>query len=197
MPVYVTPYYNSEGLQINVGKFSKQLAATTAATAEQMQKSLKSDWAVLSPEEMYVAAIRLYDLGLKDDSAYWFYSAQYRARLFQGVLDQTKVGGMGSKAFELKEAYNAFYQLSGEYINGYAWGDPLKLASTVSAVQTEGKTLPDIRAIYPDISFLPESEWAGVNEEINSGMTGLIDMLKNDVDEIKARREAAGMEGKY
>jgi hypothetical protein len=195
--MYVTPYYDSEGLQVNVGKFSKELASMTKASAQKTQQSLKSAWGTLSPETMYVAAIRLYDLGLKDDSAYWFYSAQYRAILFRRLLDPAKIGEIGSKAFELQQAYAAFHQLAGEYINGYAWGEPLKLAATVSEVQREGKTLPDVKTIYPDVFFADRSQWSKVNEEVNSGMTGLIDTMKNNGDEIKAKRKAAGIEGKY
>ena len=76
---------------------------------------------------MYVAAIRLYDLGHKDEAVYWFYTAQYRARVFTSILDKENVGTIGSEAFELKQAYASFNQLAGEYINGYAFGELPKL----------------------------------------------------------------------
>ena len=71
--------------------------------------------------ELYVAAIRLYDLGYRKEAIYWFYSAQYRGRQFGVLLDQTKMGSIGSPGFELLHAQNAFYQLVGPYINGYAF----------------------------------------------------------------------------
>lgn len=177
MPVYITPYYNSEGIQINVGKFSDKLSTMTLGNAESIQESLRSEWNELRPETMYVMAVRLYDLGLKDESVYWFYSAQYRAKLFQGILDPKKVGGIGSSAFELKQAYGAFFELAGEYINGYAFGNPKKLAEIVTTVREEGKQLPDFADIYPDISLLQTGSWSGVNREINRGMKSLIDYL--------------------
>jgi hypothetical protein len=197
MPIYVTPYYNSDGLQIHVGKYSAVIAGMTAANAAETQKALQADWAELSPEAMYVLAIRLYDLGWKDDAVYWFYSAQYRARLFQGILDPAKVGGLGSAAFERKQAYIAFHQLSGEYINGYAFGDPAKLAGTVSTVQSEGKTLPSLQAIFPNVVFVNEAGWSRVNEGVNVGLNSFLEYLKNNAEEIKAQRKSAGMEGKY
>jgi len=197
MPVYITPYYNSSGLQIGVGEFSKGLAGTDVPSLQKTLSAMKAKWSELCPEAMYVAAIRLYDLGLKDESVYWFYSAQYRAKLFQGLLEPASIGGIGSKAFELKQAYNAFFQLTGTYINGYAFGDPQKLARTVGTVQAEGKTLPSLKKMYPDIAFVEEGKWPAVNETINSGMTDFIEYLTKNVDTIKKQRQEAGVEGKY
>ena len=74
---------------------------------------MKQDWDRLTFPELYVAAIRLYDLGYRKEAVYWFYSAQYRGRQFGVLLDQTKMGSIGSPGFELLHAQNAFYQLVG------------------------------------------------------------------------------------
>src|SRR5881275_922842 len=142
--IYVTPYYNSEGPAINVGPFSKGLAANSepefVATISKMMQS----WDNLSFTEMYVATIRLYDLGFRKESIYWFYSAQYRGRLLATLIDQEKMGNMGDPGFELFHAQNAFQQLVGPYINGYAFGDIDQLVPTIEKVQREGKTMPDL-----------------------------------------------------
>jgi hypothetical protein len=39
---------------------------------------------------------------------YWFYSAQYRGRLFASLIDRDKMGSMGDPGFELFQAQNAF-----------------------------------------------------------------------------------------
>jgi hypothetical protein len=197
MPIYVTPYYDSEGLKINVGKFSWALAATDGAAIRKTAAEMKAEWETLTAEAMFVLAIRLYDLGLKDEAVYWFYSAQYRAMLFTRLLDPAVVGSLGSPPFELKQAYGSFHQLAGEYINGYAFGDPEKLARTVAAVQTEGKKLPPLKTIYPGVIFLDEARWGGINSDLNSGMDSMLDMLKNSATEIKAQRKASGIEGRY
>ncbi|TMI50837.1 hypothetical protein E6H13_09920, partial [Candidatus Bathyarchaeota archaeon] len=118
--VYVTPYYNSKGPEVKVGRFSSGLASAKEdeflATIAEMRK----DWDRLTFPELYVAAIRLYDLGYRKEAVYWFYSAQYRGRQFGVLLDQTKMGSIGSPGFELLHAQNAFYQLVGTYINSYA-----------------------------------------------------------------------------
>jgi hypothetical protein len=70
--VYVTPYYNSKGPTIDVGPFSSGLAAKNEpefiATIQKMKKS----WDTLNFPETYVGAIRLYDLGFRKESIYWF-----------------------------------------------------------------------------------------------------------------------------
>jgi hypothetical protein len=76
----------------------------------------------------------LYDLGYRKKAVYWFYSAQYRGRQFGVLLDQTKMGSISDPAFELLHAQNAFYQLVGPCINGYAFGDTDGLMKIVERV---------------------------------------------------------------
>ena len=135
--VYVTPFYTSEGPTVKVGRFSSGLAAVKEEEVLATISQMKKDWDRLTFAELYVIAIRLYDLGYRKESIYWFYSAQYRGRQFSALLDQSHVGEIGSAGFELLQAQNAFYQLVGPYINGYAFGDVDGLVQIV-----ERKTFP-------------------------------------------------------
>jgi hypothetical protein len=90
--VYVTPYYNSKGPTIDVGPFSSGLAAKNEPEFVAMIAKMKKSWDTLNFAETYVAAIRLYDLGFRKESIYWFYSAQYRGRLFAGLNRSRKDG---------------------------------------------------------------------------------------------------------
>jgi len=114
---YITPYYNSVGPVIKIGRFSSGLASTNESEFVATIGKMKKDWEQLSFQEVYVAAIRLYDLGYRKEAVYWFYTAQYRGRQFGVLLDQAKMGGIGDSGFELLQAQNAFYQLAGPYIN--------------------------------------------------------------------------------
>jgi len=195
--VYVTPYYNSKGPAIDVGPFSSGLAAKNetefAATIWRMKKS----WDTLNYAETYAAAIRLYDLGFRKESIYWFYSAQYRGRLFASLIDRDKMGSMGDPGFELFQAQNAFQQLVGPYINGYAFGDIDQLIPIIERVQREGKTVPDLTKIYPRVAFKPKSEWDAENKGLNEGLTKLHMTLKNEKASIKQQRIERGMEAKF
>lgn len=80
--VYVTPYYNGDGPIVNVGQFSAGLASTEEREFVRTILAMKKQWAHLTFAELYVAAIRLYDLGYRTESVYWFYTAQFRGRQF-------------------------------------------------------------------------------------------------------------------
>jgi len=195
--VYVTPFYNSKGPTIDVGPFSSGLAAKNetefVATIEKMKKT----WNALNFAETYVAAIRLYDLGFRKESIYWFYSAQYRGRLFAGLIDRDKMGSIGAPGFELYQAQNAFQQLVGPYINGYAFGDIDQLVPIIEKVQKEGQTVPDLTKIYPRVTFKPKSEWDAGNKGLNEGLTKLLITLKNEKASIKQQRIEHGMDAKF
>jgi hypothetical protein len=195
--VYVTPYYDSKGPAVKVGRFSSGLASAKEDAFLTTIAEMKKDWDRLTFPEVYVGAIRLYDLGYRKEAVYWFYSAQYRGRQFGVLLDQSKVGSMGSPGFELLHAQNAFYQLVGAYINGYAFGDIDGLVKIVERVQEEGRRIPDLQAAYPGVTFRNKSEWPSANADLADGMNQLISMLKEKKDEIKRQRIERGMEEKF
>jgi hypothetical protein len=195
--IYVTPYYNSKGPAIDVGPFSSGLAAKSEPEFVATISKMKQSWATLNFAEVYVAAIRLYDLGFRKDSIYWFYSAQYRGRLFASLIDRDKMGNMGDPGFELFQAQNAFQQLVGPYINGYAFGDIDQLIPIIERVQKEGKVVPDLTKIYPRVTFKPKSEWDAGNKGLNDGLTKLLMTLKEQKASIKQQRIEHGMEAKF
>ena len=195
--VYITPYYDSKGPAIEVGEFSKGLAAKTEAEFCATIAKMKQSWSTLRFPEMYVAAIRLYDLGFRNEATYWFYSAQYRGRLFAILVDQGKMGSIGAPGFELVQAANAFQQLVGPYINGYAFGDFDRLSQIVARVQRENKSIPDLEQIYPRVTFKARSEWEGGNKGLNEGLTKFLTVLKDQRADIKKQRLENGTEAKF
>jgi len=195
--IYVTPYYNSKGPVIEVGRFSSGLAAKSESEFVATISKMKESWDPLNFPETYVAAIRLYDLGFRKESIYWFYSAQYRGRLFATLIDHEKMGSVGNAGFELFQAQNAFQQLVGPYINGYAFGDIDQLIPIIERVQREGKVVPDLTKIYPRVTFKPKSEWDAGNKGLNEGLTKLVVTLKNEKASIKQQRIERGTEAKF
>ena len=195
--VYITPFYNSKGPTIEAGPFSNGLAAKSEPEFVATIRKMKQSWNELRFPELYVAAIRLYDLGFRDESVYWFYSAQYRGRLFAGLVDREKMGSMGAPAFELVQAANAFQQLVGPYINGYAFGDIDRLVSVVSRVQKEHRSVPDLVKLYPKVTFKPRAEWETGNSGLNEGLTKFLDTLKDQKATLKKTRIENGTEAKF
>ena len=195
--VYVTPFYNSKGPSVSVGRFSSGLASAKEDEFLVTITKMKKDWDQLTFPELYVAAIRLYDLGYRKEAVYWFYSAQYRGRQFGILLDQSKMGSIGSPGFELLQAQNAFFQLVGPYINGYAFGDMDALLKVVERVQQEGRKIPDVQTTYPGVTFRSKSEWESANTDLADGMSKLISTLKEKKDDIKRQRIQQGVEEKF
>src|SRR5579862_2717904 len=144
--IYVTPYYNSSGPQIHVGSYSDGLASSDPQKFVATIHAMKSHWNALTFYELYVASIRLYDLGYRNDAVYWFYTAQYRGRQFGALVDQNKLGSIGDPGFELFHASDAFLELAGPNLNGYAFGHSDMLLKTVRRVQSENKSVPNMRA---------------------------------------------------
>jgi len=195
--VYVTPYYNSIGPAINVGAFSKGLGASDESEFLETISKMRTSWGSLKFTELYVAAIRLYDRGFRNEAVYWFYSAQYHGKLVAALLDRQNLGSIGDPGFEMEQAQNAFHQLVGPYINGYAFGNVDRLLTVIEKVQKEGKTIPDLKKIYPGLTFKRKSEWEMANKKVNEGLAELAKTVNEQRTSIKEQRAQNGTEAKF
>ena len=63
-------------------------------------------------------AIRLYDIGLRDDAVFWFYAAKDRYLTLAGVADVR-----APQLAQVEDAVRNFSVLAGPVINGYAFCD--------------------------------------------------------------------------
>lgn len=195
---YVSPYYSSTGPTVHVGRFSSGLASRNPSRVLATIETMKAHWQQLSFPELYVGAIRLYDLGYRNDSVYWFYTAQYRGRQFGAFLDPVKAGGIGDPGFELRSANAAFMQTAGTWINGYAFGNIDGLVAIIRRVQREGeRQIPNVRAIYPHVAFIQRSAWPAANTELADGMNGFVAYLQQQRDAIEQQRAANGTQARF
>jgi hypothetical protein len=158
---------------------------------------MERQWQRLSFPQLYVGAIRLYDLGYRNEAVYWFYTAQYRARQVSVLLDPTKIGNVGDPGFELQAAGAAFMQTVGTWINGYAFGNPNRLIATVRRVQREGRRIGDLHAIYPNVAFIDRRRWPAANARLADGMDSLVAYLQGHKDQIARQRTANGTAAKF
>jgi hypothetical protein len=195
--VYVTPYYQSVGPTIDVGRYSAGLASQDRAVFLATIHKMDSSWEELSFAELYVASIRLYDLGYRKDAIYWYYSAEYRGRLFAKLVDRQKLGGIGSPGYEILSSQGAFYQLVGPYINGYAFGDLSKFSDVLRAVKKRESAIPKMSQIYPQVAFIDPPNWEVSNSNVNSGMGKLLDVIRVKKDQIAQQRIDTGVEAKF
>src|SRR4029077_2011613 len=82
--------------------------------------------AVVTPMTMMVLAIRLYDVGLRDDAVFWFYVARARYITLEDGLDAST-----RELAPASEGMKNFAKLTGPYFNSYAFCDPAKQQATI------------------------------------------------------------------
>ena len=197
IPVLVPRFYNSEDLQIQVGNFSQELGTHELQELNVLAEEMARQKHVLTPEQMFVLAIRLYDLGEKDNSVYWFYEAQFRAKLFLKSIDTTHVGTLEDLSSGLLGSYDAFTELAGEYINGYAGCDVDNWVKIANIVKDDNPTPPELDKIFPDAVFVERSQWQGINDQVAAGLSVLIEQLSESKDAIRQQRAANNADAQY
>lgn len=193
--IYVTPWYNSDPLTINVGEFSQKLYSSHPEELKGIAQEIHSKIATTPIEALYVLAIRLYDVGLKDDALYWYYTAQFRKNIYSRMIED--VGGIGDPAFEYKQAQVAFNKLSGRWINGYAGGVLDTWLAIITRVSEENTQSPYIGITYPNLTFKSPPEQAVVIKEILKEYAYLQSYIRENREEIIQSRKENGIDGKY
>lgn len=122
--VFVQPYYEAaqtpqEQPHVNVAKaYDAQLASARREDILAVRDAIQAQPQMVTPMTLMVLAIRLYDVGMRDDAVFWFYVAKNRYLAMAGVLDvQT------SALAQVAEAVGNFATLAGPFINSYAFCD--------------------------------------------------------------------------
>lgn len=122
--IYVTPYYEAAREpggtpSISVAKtYDARLASNRAEDLRRVRDDIAANNAMLTPMTLMVLAIRLYDVGLRDDAVFWFYAAKNRYFTLEGVADVR-----APQLAQVEDAVRNFAALAGPVINGYAFCD--------------------------------------------------------------------------
>jgi len=122
--IYVEPFYRAaitpDG-KPNVavgGRFDALLASNRREDILAARDLIIADPKLITPMTIMVLAIRLYDVGLRDDAVFWFYVAKDRYLVLSEVLD------VNTQALaQADDAIRSFATLAGPVINGYAFCD--------------------------------------------------------------------------
>ena len=127
--IYVEPYYRAAETpdgkpQVAVGEpFDGLLASNRSEDVLEARDLILVHPQLITPMTMMVLAIRLYDLGFRDDAVFRFYVAKDRYVVMSEVLD-VKSGPLAQAG----DAVLSFSALAGPVINGYAFCDLAKQA---------------------------------------------------------------------
>lgn len=197
IPVFVPPFYASDGTQIFVGDYSQELGTDNLQTLTALADQMAQQKDQLTPEQMFVLAIRLYDLGGKDNSVYWFYEAQFRAKLFLKTLDGTHIGTKGDPTYELLTDYRTFTKTAGEFINGYAGCNVDNWVKIAKVVQGDNPNPPELDKMFPKAVFVERSQWQSINDDIAAGLGVLIDQLSQQKKAIQQQRAEKNLDQRY
>jgi len=122
--IYVQPFYEAAQTpdgrpKVIVGEqFNGLLSSNQREDILAARDLIAAKPAVVTPMTMMVLAIRLYDVGLRDDAVFWFYTAKERYIVMSEVLD-VKTQTLA----QADDAMRSFASLAGPIINGYAFCD--------------------------------------------------------------------------
>jgi hypothetical protein len=119
----VQPYYEAARERggtprVAVGRSFDALASNRREDILAVRDAIVRDPKRVTPMTLMVLAIRLYDVGLRDDSVFWFYAAKDRYLTLSEVVD-VGAGGLA----QVEDAVRSFSTLAGPIINGYAFCD--------------------------------------------------------------------------
>src|SRR6476661_4401303 len=131
--IYVEPFYRSpqksgEVPQVKVGaRYDALLASPKREDILIARDLIMTDPKFVTPMTLMVLAVRLYDVGERDEAVFWFYAAKDRMMVLTEVA-----APRASQIAQALEAVIAFSTLAGPVINGYAFCD-LKKQQTIRA----------------------------------------------------------------
>lgn len=190
IPIYIEPFYNSQPFKINVEKYNEELKSEDKDAIIKLSNEIKSNKDNIELMTMFVLATRLYDLGLKDEASYWYYTAGLRRNVFKETLIADASSG------EYKMALDAYYKLLGEYINGYSFGDLDKTIKITNQIIEESQNLKSFSRLYPNYQFDDTKLDEAIENSINDRKE-LISYIEENREEIKKARKENGIENKY
>ena len=201
--IYVEPYYaasrDPEGTpRVEVAsKYDRLLASNDAEDVARARDMIAKEYDSITPMTMMVLAIRLYDVGLRDDAVFWFYAAKNRFVTAMRVADM--------KARELGNAERAtrdFIYLAGPAINGYAFCDIEKQKTIAKDALKWTIDHPYTALLNPEVPALPGDRRDNFRKAFNELMGELakeeayLDAMPN-VESIKKQRRENGADVKY
>ena len=201
--VYVLPYYESArdpggAPTIAVAKaYDALLASKRAEDVARARDDIAKNNALLTPMTLMVLAIRLYDVGLRDDAVFWFYAAKDRYFTLAGVADVR-----APQLAQVEDAVRNFAVLAGPVINGYAFCD------VANQQRQQAKALqwtidnPYQALFLPQVPALPgdrKQNLAKAIAELKSSIAKERDHLAQpaNVAQLKAQRAKNGTDRKY
>ena len=124
MVIYLQPYYAAgsnfnEPPKVAVDPaYDALLSSVNPADIRKARDAIAAKPDLVKPETMMVLAIRLYDVGLRDDAVFWFYAGRDRFLTMEAVLDMRSL-----RLTRVADTVGSFIDAIGATMDGYAMCD--------------------------------------------------------------------------
>jgi hypothetical protein len=187
--IYVEPYYAAarnpgDPPQVAVGaSVNRPLSSTRREDIVAVSDRIKTEPKLITPMTMMVLAIRLYDVGLRDDAVFWFYAAKDR---FITLSEVVQIGPSG--LHQVEEAVRSFATLAGPIINGYAFCDLAKQQALRRQALDWVEKNPYQAIFMPQLTAKPGSRDANLKASIN-GLRDSVAKERGYFDDPKNREQ--------
>ena len=173
------------------------LASPRAGAVARARAEIAKNDALLTPMTLMVLAIRLYDVGLRDDAVFWFYAAKNRYFTLAGVADVRT-----PQLAQVEDAVRNFSVLAGPVINGYAFCDVAN-QQRQQAKALQWVTDHPYKALFmPQVPTLPgdrKSNLAKALAALKANVAKESEYLANpaNVAQLKEQRATNGADRKF
>jgi len=165
--IYVQPFYESartpgERPRVAVGsQYNDLLSSNRREDILAARDLIVAKPALVTPMTIMALAIRFYDIGLRDDAAFWFYVAKDRYIVLSEVLNVKT-----PQLAQADDAVRNFSTLGGPVINGYAFCDLARQKATHAKAVEWVEANPYQVMFRPDAPALPGDRAANAKRAI-------------------------------
>ena len=172
LSVDVPPYYiagGSYGAPPKVAvdpRLDKLLASARRSDIQQAVVAIAAKPDLVKPDTLIVLAMRLYDVGLRDDAVFWYYAGRDRFLTMAQVLDMRSIQLMRSA-----EVTEAFLRAAGPAMDGYAY------CSVAHQAEQEDRAIAWVAA-HP-YRILGYAELPGATEDRNAALVDAVNHLRD------------------
>jgi hypothetical protein len=153
--------------------YDRLLASAKRADIQQAVVAIAAKPELVKPDTLIVLAMRLYDVGLRDDAVFWYYAGRDRFLTMEQVLDMRSIQLMHSA-----EVTEAFLRAAGPAMDGYAY------CSVAHQVEWEDRAIAWVAA-HP-YRILGYTELPGASEDRNAALADAVNHLREASRKKKA-----------
>jgi hypothetical protein len=179
LSVDVPPYYvagASFGVAPGVAvdpAYDKLLASTKRDDIQRAVLGIAARPELVKPETLIVLAMRLYDVGLRDDAVFWYYAGRDRFLTMEQVLDMRSI-----QLTRSADVVESFLRAAGPAMDGYAY------CSIAHQAEQEDRAIAWVAA-HP-YKILGYTELPAVSEDRNAALADAVNHLRDASRKKKA-----------